>query len=916
MGLASSAVAGATTRRVTLMYFEGCAPSLLATVVLRGEAPAEMRLLKRMLAASAYIAADLASEASYIYDFGGTTPLPSAALPCTPAVCVADADADADADAAHGGAAVEGTPHSPPAGECTPLAAAQPPASAGSSGVGGTPAPPLTSASSVGTSPPLLSQGQSSSSVGPSISVEEVLGADAHSAGGAAGVDINEGQHASYASSADAPPPPSRALAPGALPGPGPSACIASSGACAAAVGMVVGSGAASRAVGGGTPGASCRSLYLESGAGMASGTLTASALGEALQTSTFARREATDEYFYTAEGLAAETPRAAVAHLACALPGAMPGTIGGERSSAAAMAMAAPAALGRPVGPMTCVVCDEQPADRLWHDDARVLRVATCWKRTDVTEAPCLMPRERALYYDLQVARAASAAADDHETLGQFLRNCFNLRRQCANQKCRESQMRHEQVFSHHGGRFSITVAQLPAEQVMPTDGLYAWSVCRLCPHRKIGPRLPLSPATCALPLGRFLESNFYNTAASARAPGCQHSLHVHHDRYVATNSPSGPLVAVMRLQQCVVFGITPPLHPRDLSAPPPPKPLPLPPPPTAQLSPASAAAAHALSQPATVGEVARGVMAVRGADAGGSLTDAGEGGGGGGGGGSERRGAATSTSGGVAVGALSTHESLCSLMRWTDAQPKIEIRYEDEATDQLLHGVMPVRAIVLYPANFAALRERFCEGGDASFSASLRQAALFDSGRGGKSGSTFLKTLDDRYLLKQVPRNEFWSFHERMPTYFNFVSKTPQILSLLVKVHTLASCSHLARAPLQSRSRPSSPPFIPRAPPRGGTHPPPADHSCGLPRPIRHRCSPPSSSSTGSSTRVSSRRTICSSRRTSSTARRSSACAISRARTATAAARTRTRPCSTRTSSASTTATHCSSPRPPSSG
>ena len=137
-----------------------------------------------------------------------------------------------------------------------------------------------------------------------------------------------------------------------------------------------------------------------------------------------------------------------------------------------------------------------------------------------------------------------------------------------------------------------------------------------------------------------------------------------------------------------------------------------------------------------------------------------------------------------------LCTHEKLCDLMRWGDAVPKVEIRYDEAAfgIDQgtpLPSGAVPVRATILYPAPFAALRERFCEGGDAAFMASLRTAVPWYSGKGGKSGSTFLKTTDDRYLLKQVPRSEFWAFHEHAPTYFSFVSKTPTTLpSALVKV------------------------------------------------------------------------------------------------------------------------------------
>ena len=71
---------------------------------------------------------------------------------------------------------------------------------------------------------------------------------------------------------------------------------------------------------------------------------------------------------------------------------------------------------------------------------------------------------------------------------------------------------------LSHHGGRLSVKVHQLSADQAMPGDGLYAWTVCRACPNAKASPRLPLSPATCKLSLGRFLESNFYNPAAMKR--------------------------------------------------------------------------------------------------------------------------------------------------------------------------------------------------------------------------------------------------------------------------------------------------------------------------------------------------------------------------------------------------------------
>ena len=58
------------------------------------------------------------------------------------------------------------------------------------------------------------------------------------------------------------------------------------------------------------------------------------------------------------------------------------------------------------------------------------------------------------------------------------------------------------------------------------------------------------------------------------------------------------------------------------------------------------------------------------------------------------------------------------------------------------------------------------------------LAQSVPWESGGGGKSGSLFCKTLDDRFLIKQVHRSEFWSLHEHCRAYFNFVSQTPAVL------------------------------------------------------------------------------------------------------------------------------------------
>ena len=193
------------------------------------------------------------------------------------------------------------------------------------------------------------------------------------------------------------------------------------------------------------------------------------------------------------------------------------------------------------------CPVADlGQMADRLWEVESHSLRVATCWKRGDNTDPPCQVPRERTLPFHLSAPGGANAAPGDLLTLGQFLQTyCFNLRRQCANPKCREGVLRHEQCFLHHGGRLSVRVVTLPSEAALPTDGYYAWSVCRhpecaraAAPPR-CGPLLPLSRETLGIAFGRWIESSIYNKSAYGRFSGCTHSFHEHHERFIGQGTP-----------------------------------------------------------------------------------------------------------------------------------------------------------------------------------------------------------------------------------------------------------------------------------------------------------------------------------------------------------------------------------------
>ena len=73
-------------------------------------------------------------------------------------------------------------------------------------------------------------------------------------------------------------------------------------------------------------------------------------------------------------------------------------------------------------------------------------------------------------------------------------------------------------------------------------------------------------------------------------------------------------------------------------------------------------------------------------------------------------------------------------------------------------------------YPLQFDALRKATLADGDEGYAASLASVAKWDGGaKGGKSGSSFGKTRDDRFIVKQLSRVELNAFLADFgPAYF----------------------------------------------------------------------------------------------------------------------------------------------------
>lgn len=75
-----------------------------------------------------------------------------------------------------------------------------------------------------------------------------------------------------------------------------------------------------------------------------------------------------------------------------------------------------------------------------------------------------------------------------------------------------------------------------------------------------------------------------------------------------------------------------------------------------------------------------------------------------------------------------------------------------------------------IFYAEQFAALR-KYC-GVDDRFAESLSRCGKWDS-KGGKSKSVFLKTLDDRIVMKALQPVETTAFLKFAPAYFRFMSE-----------------------------------------------------------------------------------------------------------------------------------------------
>ncbi|MCL7034095.1 hypothetical protein MKW94_016970 [Papaver nudicaule] len=85
-------------------------------------------------------------------------------------------------------------------------------------------------------------------------------------------------------------------------------------------------------------------------------------------------------------------------------------------------------------------------------------------------------------------------------------------------------------------------------------------------------------------------------------------------------------------------------------------------------------------------------------------------------------------------------------------------------------LPGKGKYSVVCIYEKEFRALRKQCCPF-ELDYIASLSRCKNFDA-KGGKSGSFFVKTMDDRFIVKQIKKIEYDSFFEFAPDYFKYVN------------------------------------------------------------------------------------------------------------------------------------------------
>ncbi|XP_023248602.1 1-phosphatidylinositol 3-phosphate 5-kinase [Copidosoma floridanum] len=135
------------------------------------------------------------------------------------------------------------------------------------------------------------------------------------------------------------------------------------------------------------------------------------------------------------------------------------------------------------------------------------------------------------------------------------------------------------------------------------------------------------------------------------------------------------------------------------------------------------------------------------------------------------------------VASGSLETEDEK-KASKQQQQQNYIEVQFTDSTSNFYCR--------IYFAAQFAALRECVLPCGEDGYTRSLSRSILW-AARGGKSGSAFSKTQDDRFVLKEMTRVDLQIFLDFAPNYFAYMekcqqTKQPTLLGKIVGIYRVS--------------------------------------------------------------------------------------------------------------------------------
>ncbi|KAF3632732.1 putative 1-phosphatidylinositol-3-phosphate 5-kinase FAB1C [Capsicum annuum] len=142
---------------------------------------------------------------------------------------------------------------------------------------------------------------------------------------------------------------------------------------------------------------------------------------------------------------------------------------------------------------------------------------------------------------------------------------------------------------------------------------------------------------------------------------------------------------------------------------------------------------------------------------------------------------------------GSEDASSTITSLFTDSKSSPHLRISFDDESSSS--GGKVKFSVTCYFAKQFDALRRKCCPD-ELDFVRSLSRCKRW-SAQGGKSNVYFAKSLDERFIIKQVQKTELDSFEEFAPEYFKYLthsinSRSPTCLAKILGIFQV-SVKHL---------------------------------------------------------------------------------------------------------------------------